>query len=67
VIILVIFMLIQRENLRNRLIRFMGYGRLTVTTKALEEAGRRIIIDPGKASADLERCGVMLIDNPINL
>jgi hypothetical protein len=45
----------------------MGYGRLTVTTKALEEAGRRIIIDPGKASADLERCGVMLIDNTINL
>lgn len=42
VILLVIFMLIQREDLRNRLIRLIGYGRLTVTTKALEEAGARI-------------------------
>ena len=41
-IVLVIFMLIQREELRNRLIRILGYGRLTVTTKALEEAGQRI-------------------------
>lgn len=41
-IVLVIFMLIQREELRNRLIRIMGYSRLTVTTKALEEAGQRI-------------------------
>lgn len=41
-IVLVIFMLIQREDLRNRLIRILGYGRLTVTTKALEEAGQRI-------------------------
>jgi hypothetical protein len=40
--VLVIFMLIQRENLRNRLIRLIGYGRLTITTKALEEAGQRI-------------------------
>jgi hypothetical protein len=35
-------MLIQKEELRNRLIRILGYGRLTVTTKALEEAGQRI-------------------------
>jgi predicted PurR-regulated permease PerM len=42
VIVLVIFMLIQREDLRNRLIRLAGYGRLTVTTMALEEAGQRI-------------------------
>src|SRR6266481_2790549 len=41
-IVLVIFMLIQREDLRNRLIRLVGYGRLTVTTRALEEAGQRI-------------------------
>jgi predicted PurR-regulated permease PerM len=41
-IALVIFMLTQKEDLRNRLIRILGYGRLTVTTKALEEAGRRI-------------------------
>jgi predicted PurR-regulated permease PerM len=42
VIVLVIFMLIQRENLRNRLIRLVGYSRLTITTKALEEAAQRI-------------------------
>ena len=42
VIVLVIFMLIQRENLRNRLIRLVGYGRVTITTKALEEAAQRI-------------------------
>jgi predicted PurR-regulated permease PerM len=39
---LLIFMLAQREELRNRLIRFVGYGHLTITTKALEEAGQRI-------------------------
>jgi predicted PurR-regulated permease PerM len=42
VIVLVIFMLSQREDLRNRLIRLVGYGRLTFTTSALEEAGERI-------------------------
>jgi len=42
VIILAIFMLIRRENLRNRLIRLLGFGHLTLTTKALEEAGERI-------------------------
>lgn len=42
VIVLVIFMLIQREDLRNRLIRLVGYGRLTFTTSALEEAGQRV-------------------------
>ena len=42
VIVLVIFMLVQREDMRNRLIRLVGYGRLTVTTQALEEAGQRI-------------------------
>jgi predicted PurR-regulated permease PerM len=42
VIVLVVFMLIQREDLRNRLIRLIGYGRLTITTQALEEAGDRI-------------------------
>jgi hypothetical protein len=41
-IALLIFMLVQREDLRNRLIRIFGYSRLTVTTKALEEAGHRI-------------------------
>lgn len=41
-IVLVIFMLMQREDLRNRLIRLIGYGHLTLTTKALEEASQRI-------------------------
>jgi predicted PurR-regulated permease PerM len=39
---LLIFMLAQREELRNRLIRLVGYRHLTITTKALDEAGRRI-------------------------
>jgi predicted PurR-regulated permease PerM len=39
---LLIFMLAQREELRNRLIRVVGYGNLTITTKALEDAGQRI-------------------------
>jgi predicted PurR-regulated permease PerM len=39
---LLIFMLVQREELRNRLIRLVGYGHLSITTKALGEAGQRI-------------------------
>jgi len=42
VFILVIFMLIERGHLLDRLIRLVGYGRLTSTTKALDEAGQRI-------------------------
>jgi predicted PurR-regulated permease PerM len=42
VIVLVIFMLIERQDLRNRLIRLIGYGRLAVTTKALDDANDRI-------------------------
>jgi predicted PurR-regulated permease PerM len=42
VIALVIFMLLDRGDLRNRVIRLVGYGRLTLATKALDEAGRRI-------------------------
>ncbi len=42
VVVLVIFMLLRREELRNRLIRWVGYSRLTLTTKAIDEAGRRI-------------------------
>jgi len=40
--VLVVFMLLKREDLRNRLIRLAGHGRLTTTTKAVEEAGQRI-------------------------
>jgi predicted PurR-regulated permease PerM len=39
---LLVFMLAEREQLRNRLLRLVGYAHLTVTTKALEEAGQRI-------------------------
>lgn len=42
VIVFVIFMLITREELRDRLIRLMGHGRLHITTQALDEAATRI-------------------------
>ncbi len=41
-LVLVVFMLLKREDLRNRLIRLAGHGSLTTTTKAVEEAGLRI-------------------------
>jgi hypothetical protein len=42
VTVLVIFMLLERQDLRNRLIRFIGYQRVSVTTRALDEATVRI-------------------------
>jgi predicted PurR-regulated permease PerM len=42
VVVLSIFLLIERHDLRDRFIRLVGYGRLTLTTKALDEAGWRI-------------------------
>jgi predicted PurR-regulated permease PerM len=42
VLVLVIFILLERGDLRNRVIRLVGYRRLTLTTRALDEAGRRI-------------------------
>jgi len=39
---LVIFMLIRREDLRNRLIHLWGNGNLTIMTQALDDAGHRI-------------------------
>src|SRR5712691_4435771 len=42
VLLLVLFMLIAHGDLRDRLCRLIGYGRLTDTTKALDEAGPRI-------------------------
>lgn len=41
-VVLVIFMLIYREDLRNRVIRMAGLGRLTSTTRVMDEAGQRI-------------------------
>jgi predicted PurR-regulated permease PerM len=42
VIVLTVFMLIQRESLRNRIVRLMGHARLIVTTRAIDEGARRI-------------------------
>jgi predicted PurR-regulated permease PerM len=42
VFVLTGFMLAQREDLRNRLIRLVGQGRITVTTRTMDEAGHRI-------------------------
>jgi predicted PurR-regulated permease PerM len=42
VIVFVIFMLFQQEDLRDRLIRLVGAGRINATTKALDEAGARV-------------------------
>jgi predicted PurR-regulated permease PerM len=41
-LVLVVFMLLKREDLPNRLIRLVGQGRITITTKAVDDAGRRI-------------------------
>jgi predicted PurR-regulated permease PerM len=41
-VVLVIFMLIKREDLRDRVISLTGDRQLTATTKALDEAGERI-------------------------
>ena len=42
VLVLVIFMLLERRDLRDRIIGVIGHGRLTVTTKAFDEAGSRV-------------------------
>lgn len=42
VLALVIFMLLERQDLRDRLISLFGHGQLTVTTRAFDEAGRRV-------------------------
>lgn len=40
--VLLIFMLVNREDLRNRFLRLVGHGRMSSTTKAVDDAGRRI-------------------------
>ncbi|MEA3187872.1 MAG: hypothetical protein QOD99_1702 [Chthoniobacter sp.] len=42
VLILVIFMLLEREDLRSRLVRLIGQGRISATTRALDDAGQRV-------------------------
>jgi predicted PurR-regulated permease PerM len=41
-IILVVFMLLKREELRNRIIRLAGQGKIVVATKFVDEAGQRV-------------------------
>jgi len=40
--ILIVFMMLHREDMRDRLIRLAGKNQITMTTKALDEAGQRI-------------------------
>jgi hypothetical protein len=40
--VLMVFMLLERRELRDRVILLIGYRRVTVTTRALDEAGARI-------------------------
>ncbi len=42
VVVFVIFMLVQQEDLRDRVIRLVGWRQLNTTTKALDEAGERV-------------------------
>jgi predicted PurR-regulated permease PerM len=42
VVLLVIFMLLRREDLRRRLIRLIGKGHISATTHAMEDAGARV-------------------------
>lgn len=42
VLLLVIFMLLQREDLRNRVIRLIGQGRISATTRAMDDASSRV-------------------------
>lgn len=42
IVVVVIFMLLEREDLRDRFIRLVGYGDLHRTTEALQEAGKRV-------------------------
>jgi predicted PurR-regulated permease PerM/methylmalonyl-CoA mutase cobalamin-binding subunit len=42
VLLLLIFMLLERDDLRNRLIRLVGQGRISATTQAMEDAGSRV-------------------------
>ena len=42
VIVFVIFMLLQRNDLRDKIIRLIGQGRLTVATQAIDDAASRV-------------------------
>jgi predicted PurR-regulated permease PerM len=40
--ILVVFMLLKKEDLRNRVLRLIGYDRVMTTTKAVDDASQRV-------------------------
>jgi len=42
VLVLVIFLLLKHEDVRDRFIRLLGRGNVTLTTRTLDEAGQRI-------------------------
>lgn len=42
ILVVVVFMLLEREHLRDRFIRLAGYGDLHKTTEALQDAGKRV-------------------------
>ncbi len=42
VVAMVIFMLLERRDMRDRLIGLIGHGKLATTTKAIDEAGTRV-------------------------
>src|SRR6478672_10873598 len=42
VVLLVIFMLLKREDLRSRLIRLIGQGHISATTHAMDDANQRV-------------------------
>ena len=42
VLLLAIFMLLQREELRGRIIRLIGQGHISETTRAMDDAARRV-------------------------
>jgi len=42
IVVFLIFMLLNRRDLRDRMIRLIGHGRLNLTTQALDDAGTRI-------------------------
>ena len=42
VVVFTLFMLLKREDLRNRMIRLAGQGQLNIITQALHDASRRL-------------------------
>ena len=56
VVVMVIFMLLERRDLRDRLIGLFGHGQLAITTKAFDEAGNAR--QPAAADAVARQCDV---------